>query len=468
MNRFAFFISFVGLAWSGATWGQSGLFVTTTDFQTGSTAFVAAGGEEAEVNLLNIHGDAVARFYDGRTYVINRLGQDNILVLDEDDLRAPLLQFSVGNGSNPHDMVFVGPDKAYVSRYDTTSLLIVDPRDGSRLGEIDLSAFADGDGLPEMAQMALVGERLYVTCHLLDRDNGWVPASRGLLVVIDTATDQFVDMDPAADGVQAWPLATGNPIDLVARGDLLVVAQTASFGDREGGIEVIDLAAGSSRGLVISEADLGGDLTGLALASSSRGYAVISDDSFANHVLAVDLQSGAVSAPLEGHSGGFTPSIVIDGNRLVVADQGSFDKPESAGLLIYDTATDALLAGPITTGLPPSSIAVMSDVITAILEEESQALPVSAVLDAAYPNPFNAVTRIPFAVADSRQWIELAVYDLLGRKVHTLHQGSLAAGRYVAVWDGRDAAGRAVGNGAYFVELRLGIQRLARKIMLLK
>jgi hypothetical protein len=49
-----------------------------------------------------------------------------------------------------------------------------------------------------------------------------------------------------------------------------------------------------------------------------------------------------------------------------------------------------------------------------------------------------------------------------------LHEGHLQAGRYAAVWDGRDGAGRAVGNGAYFVELRLGVQRTARKVMLLK
>ena len=180
---------------------QRGLFVTTTDFATGSTAFLAPGATEAEVNLLGIHADATGHYHDGRVYVVNRLGQDNILVLDAADLRSPLTQFSVGNGANPHDIEIVAPDKAYVTRYD-----------GTALGEIDLSAFADGDGLPEMAQMALVGERLYVACLLLDRNNGWIPATRGLLAVIDTATDQVIDIDPLAAGVQAWPLASGNPV----------------------------------------------------------------------------------------------------------------------------------------------------------------------------------------------------------------------------------------------------------------
>ena len=68
---------------------QSDLFVITTDFSTGSTAFLAANAAEAEVNLLGIHSDAVGHYHDGRVYIVNRLGQDNILVLDAMNLRTP-------------------------------------------------------------------------------------------------------------------------------------------------------------------------------------------------------------------------------------------------------------------------------------------------------------------------------------------------------------------------------------------
>ena len=49
-----------------------------------------------------------------------------------------------------------------------TELLIVDPRDGRELGTVDLSLFGDEDGLPEMAEMAVVGSRLYIACQLLN------------------------------------------------------------------------------------------------------------------------------------------------------------------------------------------------------------------------------------------------------------------------------------------------------------
>ena len=72
---------------------QSNLFVSTSDFSTGSTAFLQAGAEEAEINLLGVHSDAVVRFHDGMIYVINRLGQDNIIVLDAVDPSTPLPSF---------------------------------------------------------------------------------------------------------------------------------------------------------------------------------------------------------------------------------------------------------------------------------------------------------------------------------------------------------------------------------------
>ena len=460
-------IVLAGLIGAGAGFGQSPLFVVTTNFETGSTAFLAAGAEEAEVNLLTIHGDAVARFQRGKIYVINRLGQDNILVLDPDDLRQPELQFSVGNGSNPYDIELVSESKAYVTRLARTELLIVDPRNGTELGTIDLAPFGDEDGFPEMAEMAIVGSRLYVACQLLNTST-FTPAPRGLIVVVDIETDQIIDMDSDTDGVQGWTLAAGNPLSVVALENRLFISETAAFLDADGGIEVIDLATGTSRGLVVTEGDLGGDVGDLDLVSPTRGYAVVSDASFANHVVPFDLATGAVGEPLAGHSTGFIPSIAVDGSRLVVADTGTFDGRSPAGLLIYDVSTNALIAGPISTGLPPSDIAVLRErsAPTAV-EEVAASLPARFALSSVYPNPFNAEVSIAFEVADGRP-MELAVYDLLGRRLRVLEAGYTTSGPQTVVWNGRDEAGAAVGSGVYLLRLRQGSFRTAAKVALVK
>src|SRR6185369_3745823 len=59
-------------------------------------------------------------------------------------------------------------------------------------GEVDLSAFADGDGLPEMDQAVVIGDRLYVTLQLLDRRNFFRPTDRSLIAVVDVTTDAVV------------------------------------------------------------------------------------------------------------------------------------------------------------------------------------------------------------------------------------------------------------------------------------
>src|SRR5207244_1336399 len=105
-------------------------------------------------------------------------------------------QCSTGPGSNPHDVAVVGPHKAYVTRFDRPELWIVDPDASSCagffLGQVDLGSFADADGLPEMDQMTLVADRLFVSLERLDRRRGFAPAGKSLLVVIDTATDAVV------------------------------------------------------------------------------------------------------------------------------------------------------------------------------------------------------------------------------------------------------------------------------------
>ncbi|MBT6904323.1 MAG: hypothetical protein HOA27_09160, partial [Gemmatimonadetes bacterium] len=76
MNILFTFITFAALS-SGAL-AQSGLFVTTTDFASGSAAHLPSSATEAQTNLLNLHSDTIVRYYQGRIYVVNRLGQDNV------------------------------------------------------------------------------------------------------------------------------------------------------------------------------------------------------------------------------------------------------------------------------------------------------------------------------------------------------------------------------------------------------
>jgi hypothetical protein len=51
---------------------------------------------------------------------------------------------------------------------------------------------------------------------------------------------------------------------------------------------------------------------------------------------------------------------------------------------------------------------------------------------------------------------DVAVYDVLGRRVRELARGTFEGRQQVIRWDGRDDSGRVVANGAYFLRLRSG------------
>ncbi len=70
---------------------------------------------------------------------------------------------------------------------------------------------------------------------------------------------------------------------------------------------------------------------------------------------------------------------------------------------------------------------------------------------AVYPNPARVAT-VKFALPRQSD-VELAVFDLSGRRVATLAKGPLAAGEHTRTWDGSGA-----GAGVYFVRLRAGAE----------
>ena len=79
-----------------------------------------------------------------------------------------------------------------------------------------------------------------------------------------------------------------------------------------------------------------------------------------------------------------------------------------------------------------------------------------------YPNPFNPVTSIQYAV-DSKQFVTLKVYDVLGNEVAVLVNEEKPAGSYEVKFNGNHLA-----SGIYFYRLTTGSFIQTRKMILLK
>ena len=461
-----FFLSSVVLFCTNTN-ASSDLFILTSDYSTGSTAFIPTNSETAELNVLSVHSDAVGIYQNGSIYIVNRLGQDNVLVLSPDDPRQPILQFSVGNGANPHDIEIIDDEKAYVTLYERAELLVVNPLDGVEIKRIDLSSFADSDGLPEVSKIVRVGNVAYLTCQRLDRNTDWGPADSSYLILVDTLTDELIDIDATSSGIQGITLSASNPNQIMHVGRKLIVSGAAHFGDRNGGIDIVDIDTKTSLGIAIDELTLGGDLNTITMLDEYRGYAVISDENFTNSLVPFDLSSKTVGEPLPGLSGGYIANVVIDRDRLIVADQGSFSNPKNVGLKIFEAESGKLLISNIDTGLPPVSIIPLRNetVITAV--NEITQLPKESFLGSAYPNPFNSFVTIPFTLNENNT-VKITIYDALGRHINTLANTPFPSGVHKLIWNGQNQRGMTVGNGLYFINVSTRTQTFSTKVLLLK
>jgi flagellar hook assembly protein FlgD len=84
-----------------------------------------------------------------------------------------------------------------------------------------------------------------------------------------------------------------------------------------------------------------------------------------------------------------------------------------------------------------------------------------------HPNPFNPATTISFTLPEKAR-VHLAIYDVAGRLVATLVDGSLDEGLHTAKWEGRNNNGSQVSSGVYFYRLVAGKEVLTKKMVLLR
>jgi hypothetical protein len=94
-------------------------------------------------------------------------------------------------------------------------------------------------------------------------------------------------------------------------------------------------------------------------------------------------------------------------------------------------------------------------------------LPGAARLYQNSPNPFDPATTVRFELARAG-YVRLVIYDVSGRVVRTLAEGSLEAGSHAVTWDGRDEKGRKAPSGLYFYRLVTGTAAFTRPMTLLR
>lgn len=443
-------LAFAALAAAAPVARAARAYVVESDFTTGSFSSVNAATKAPSCNVASVHSDARVRWYDGRVYVVNRIPADNIQVLDGTTY-ALVKQFSVGNGANPYDIAFASPTRAYVTRYESTDLWIVDPTTGTHTGSISLAAFGDDDGLPEPDRLIMVGPLLFVSLQRVDRNNFFQPTDPAMVAVIDTRTDTLVDCDPGITGVQAIALPRTNPVTPFVFDQprtRLYLGCAGSYGELDGGIVRIDPAHLVADGVAAPEDSLGGDVLDLAWGGEAKAYAIVSDAAFNTKLIhwspVTGRRTGTLYAP-----GGFSladAEVTPEGSEVWVANS-SFGSP---GIRVFATATDLPVGGAITCTLPPQGLTF--DVATGQVAGVNPPLP-RLSLAPIHPNPARERAAIAWW-SDGPGELAIEVVDVAGRRVARWTHVATAAGAGSVDWDLKDTSGRRVPPGLYLTSVR--------------
>jgi hypothetical protein len=149
--------------------------------------------------------------------------------------------------------------------------------------------------------------------------------------------------------------------------------------------------------------------------------------------------------------GGFSPALLSGiGQSWVVHfdDSGITNDSTFTGTLTFTSADEAL---PGALAQPDLVVSLRARVTAST--DVAGGIPAATRLHAPYPNPPRAeATQLHFDLASASR-VEVAVFDVAGRRVASLAHGDLAAGRHRLAWEPRDASGRPLAPGVYFIRM---------------
>ena len=352
-----------------------------SDYSVGAISVISVDRPRTAQNgLLPTASDISVASYGAYFYLIGRYQSNNVAKININAPETVIWQYSTegdDENSNPYDMVFVSAEKAYLFRYGTTKAWIVNPSTtseaGFKIGELDLSAYADSDGIPEMVSGVIVDGKLFIILQRLDRNNSWAPTNTAYVAVFDTATDTEIDTGITnPDGVSGISLDIKNlsAIQYLEENNTIYVQGAGRYGsswsgtdpEYTGGIVSIDPDTYDTT-MVLDDGDDTshpyGNIAGMVIVSETKGYFVGYEDWGDSTLYSFDPSTGTVGNAVSGLEGkgiaGMESGIYPDNNEMTwVCNQ------TDARIDILNT-TDDTIDESVSTNLNPLKVVFCSE-----------------------------------------------------------------------------------------------------------
>jgi hypothetical protein len=139
--------------------------------------------------------------------------------------------------------------------------------------------------------------------------------------------------------------------------------------------------------------------------------------------------------------------------------QGNYPHAVTAADINGDGDLDIISGG--------DNVAVMLNDDQTSTESQHRATLGQFLLSQNYPNPFNPTTLITYTL-NTRSHVNLAIYDIVGRKIKVLVNEFKPAGEHAVQWDATNADGDPVSSGIYFYRINSGNDVGTKKMLRLK
>jgi len=348
---------------------------TAADFSSGSHSVIPVDEPRIAQNELSSTGsDLTVAAHGQYFYLIERFMADHVTKFDINDPGNPIWQFSTldpddPGTSNPYEIIFASDTKAYLLRYATNTVWIVNPSattaETFKIGELpDLTHYADSDGFSETVNGVIVEDKLFI---LMQRLTNFVPQDTPYVAVFDTTTDTEIDTGTdLALGLPGIPLPIKNPqaIQYVPENNLIYIQGAGKFeydtpAEYSGGIISLDPVTYEVTMVVDdgNETDHPyGNISGAVVADPQKGYFIGYAAGGDNTVYAFNPTTGAVNpVPVDPYLSGKNIAGLESGAYADKNGMVWFCNQFDAEVVLVNSATDTIEAT-VSTGLDPAKV----------------------------------------------------------------------------------------------------------------
>ncbi|WP_143872341.1 cadherin repeat domain-containing protein [Catenovulum sediminis] len=318
--------------------------------------------------------DYTINTYQSEIYHIGKFTIDTIEKYDAADIEQQIYNYSTQQAGeevsgNPYKIVFLNDSKAFIVRYGSDKVLIVNPQATSAAdfitGEIDISAYITDDSIetsPYASDAIIAGGKLFV---VMQRMLSWAPQT-SYLAVFDTETGEELETNTdSSDSVKGIPLAGFNP-----KSDSLYVYDNSLYVTTESGFSSVDVSESKIEKInladyalteVLNATDIDGNttdkITEAVILNNQTGYfyagsgwptvsALYQFNPTTGDIINTNVASGLADDE------GISDIALDDRNQLWI----SVNSTNNPGIEVYSTADHSLVENRISTTLNPGKI----------------------------------------------------------------------------------------------------------------